>query len=175
MTNITKEKLYLYEDITEKALKNKVKYKVIKNATSVVINNRKFYVNKRNKIIHKNKEVEIANLLIETLGGVLEYLPEIKEIDNIKCADFLYQNEMWDLKELGKRVTSKTRAVDNVLKKSKRQSNNFILDITKCPLNRDNIIYQVKRIYDKRPWINKIIIFDNNKVLKFYKRKNKKG
>ena len=82
---------------------------------------------------------------------------------------------MWDLKELGKRVTSKTRAVDNVLKKSKRQSNNFILDITKCPLNRDNIIYQVKRIYDKRPWINKIIIFDNNKVLKFYKRKNKKG
>ena len=171
MTNITKEKLYLYEDITKKALKNKVKYKVIKNATSVVINNRKFYVNKRNKIIHKNKEVEIANLLIETLGGVLEYLPEIKEIDNIKCADFLYQNEMWDLKELGKQVTSKTRAVDNVLKKSKRQSNNFILDITECPLNRDNIIYQVKRIYDKRPWIDKVIIFDNKKLLKFYKRK----
>ena len=171
MTNITKEKLYLYEDITEKVLKNKVKYKVIKNATSVIINNRKFYVNKRNKIIHKNKEVEIANLLIETLGGVLEYLPEIKEIDNIKCADFLYQNEMWDLKELGKQVTSKTRAVDNVLKKSKRQSNNFILDITECPLNRDNIIYQVKRIYDKRPWIDKVIIFDNKKLLKFYKRK----
>ena len=175
MTNITKEKLYLYEDITEKALKNKVKYKVIRNATSVVINNRKFYVNKRNKIIHKNKEVEIANLLIETLGGVLEYLPEIKEIDNIKCADFLYQNEMWDLKELGKQVTSKTRAVDNALKSNKEQSNNFILDITECPLNRNDILYQVEKMYSRRSWINKVIIFDNNKLLKYYKRKNKKG
>ena len=175
MTNITKEKLYLYEDITDKALKNKVKYKVIRNATSEIINNKKFYVNKRNKIIHKNKEVEIANLLIETLGGVLEYLPEIKEIDNIKCADFLYQNEMWDLKELGKQVTSKTRAVDNVLKKSKRQSNNFILDITECPLKRSDILYQVEKMYSRRSWINKVIIFDNNKLLKYYKRKNKKG
>ena len=175
MTNITKEKLYLYEDITDKALKNKVKYKVIKNATSVVINNRKFYVNKRNKIIHKNKEVEIANLLIETLGGVLEYLPEIGELRNVKCADFLYQNEMWDLKELGKQVTSKTRAVDNALKSNKEQSNNFILDITECPLNRSDILYQVEKMYSRRLWINKVIIFDNNKLLKYYKRKNKKG
>ena len=107
MTNITKEKLYLYEDITEKALKNKVKYKVIKNATSVVINNRKFYVNKRNKIIHKNKEVEIANLLIENLGGVLEYLPEIKEIDNISNLDENKKKSILDMLE--KLLENKTR------------------------------------------------------------------
>ena len=91
----------------------------------------------------------------------------------MQCGDFFYKNEIWDLKELGKNAISKTRAVDNVLKVTKKQSSNFILDITNCKLERENIIKQVEKIYSTRgrEWIDKIMIFDNDKLLKIYKRK----
>ena len=166
-----------YIDVTEEWLNNKKHKGVITNAKSVTLNNKRYLVNSQNKINHKNQEKYIAKLIVKTFGGELEYLPDIGEDAKVRCGDYLYKNEIWDLKELGVNVQSKTRAVDNILKSAKGQANNFILDITECKLDRSNIINQIEKIYitKNRQWIDKIIVFDNDKLLKVYQRKNKRG
>ena len=173
MNLVTKTKNLNYDDVTDIWLKNKTKYTNIKNAKSVVINKKRYFVNEINKINHTNNEVHIAKLLVKTFGGKLEYLPVIGEEDGIQCGDYFFKNEIWDLKEIGKNVISEKRAVDNVLKRAKRQSSNFVLDITNCNLDRIKILNQIKKIYKNkcRDWIDKIIVFDNNKLLKVYVRK----
>ncbi len=163
-------------DVTSEWIKNNNTKGIIKNAKSIILNNTKYFVNEKNKINHKNSEKELAKLVVKTFGGKLEYLPDIGEVDNIRCGDFFYKNEIWDAKELGEKAISKTRAIDNLLKESKGQSNNFILDITKSTLDRKNILYQIQKLYSTkgRNWINKIIVFDNNNLLVVLTRKNKR-
>ena len=170
--NKLKAKKY-YIDVTEDWLNNKSMKGQIKNSKSITINNHKYFVNDKNKIIHKNKEIKIAKLIIKTFGGTLKYLPNINEKDGIRCGDYFYKNEIWDLKEIKENAKSKKRAIDNVLKSAKSQANNFIIDITNCKIDKDNILEQVKNIYStkNREWIDKIIIFKGTKLLKVYKRK----
>ncbi len=170
---VTKSKNSNCDDVTDIWLKKATKYSKIKNAKSVVINKKRYFVNEKNKINHTNNEVHIAKLLVETFGGKLEYLPVISEDRGVQCGDYLYKGEIWDLKEIGKNVISEKRAIDNILKKAKRQASNFILDITNCNLDRENILNQINKLYKNkgREWIDKIIVFDNNKLLKVYKRK----
>ncbi len=167
-----KKKMLPYKDITKEWLDNKTDDGVTKNAKSIVLNNKEYFVNAKNKIIHKNNEVAIAELTVQTFGGELQHLPDITEDDGIRCGDCFYKNEIWDIKELGLNAMSKTRAIDNLMKSSKGQSNNFIIDITRSKLDRKNILGQIEKIYStkNRDWIDKIIVFDNNKLLKVTKR-----
>ncbi len=157
-----------YKDVTQKWLNNKIVNVITKNAKSIVIDGKEYFVNNKNKIIHKNNEVAISELIVQTFGGELQFLPDISEDKSIRCGDIFYKGEIWDIKELGKNATSKIRAIDNLIKASKGQSNNFIIDVTSSILNRENILKQIEKIYDTkgREWIDKIIVFDNNKLLK---------
>ncbi len=170
-----REKIFFknrYKDVTKEwTLKKSENGKVV-YAKSINIDGKEYFVGKKNKIHHKNNEKHIAELMVKTFGGELQYLPEIGEKDCIRCGDFLFKKEIWDLKEIGKNATSKTRAVDNILKDTKGQSTNFVIDITNSLLERNNIIEQTETIYStkNREWIDKIIIFDDNKLLKVYER-----
>ncbi len=165
-----------YIDVTKEWKLSKEQEGSIVNAKEIIINNHKFIVNKQNKINHLNNEKYIALLLVKTFGGNLEYLPDIGEKDGYRLGDFYYKNEIWEAKELGKNATSKKRAIDNLLKSSNGQANNFIIDITNCKIERRIIINQIKKIYStrNRSWINVIIVFDKNKLLKVYNRKIKR-
>ncbi len=162
-----------YKDVTQEWSGNRTGDGITKNAKSIILNNKEYFVNDKNKIIHKNNEVAISELTVKTFGGELQYLPDITEDDNIRCGDCFYKNEIWDIKELGQNATSKTRAIDNLIKSSKGQSNNFIISITSSKLDRENILVQIQKIYStkNRDWIDKIIVFDNNKLLKVIVRK----
>lgn len=164
-----------YLDVTNDLLSNKGEIGVVKRAKSVEINGKKYYTNSKNKINIKNNEEHIANVLINQFGGDIELLPEIGETDNVRSGDYFFRNEIWDLKEIGKNATSRTRAIDNILKNTKGQSNNFVLDITNSLLDRENILEQVKKIYStkNRGWIDKIIILDNDIVIKVFQRNKK--
>lgn len=171
--NTTKELKY-YEDVTETWIeKANLEKGIVEEAKSITLNGKEYFVNDKNRINYKNREKYIANLIVNTFGGRLQYLPDIGEEDNIRCGDFFYEEEIWDLKEIGNHAKSKIRAIDNALKMSKGQANNFILDITEARLSRKNILQQVEKIYStkNRGWIDKIIIFDNDKLIKVYKKR----
>ena len=96
-------------------------------------------------------------------------LPRINNPEGIQTADYLFRGECWDLKE----ITSKSKqALYHSVYKKKKQSNNFILDITNSDLTLNNIKQQIGNLYKRKDctFINKIIIKKNNDSL-IYKRK----
>lgn len=134
-----------------------------------------YIVDNKNIVIEYNAdELETAIWLENTFGGEIYMNPKINKPDNVKSADYFFKNENWDKKRLTNAI-SKTRAVDNAIKNSKMQANNFILDITGCKLSNNVIINQVKNIYSNkdlsRNWIDKIIIIRNNNLIKVFIRK----
>ena len=133
-------------------------------------NGTKYYVDGKNVVLDYTKsEVEMAKLLISTFGGIIYLLPRVNYPENIRTADYLWNNEFWDLKEV--KGNSK-RVLDNILKNTKFQCLNFILDINVENITLSEIIFQLKLIYNSnhRKWINKIIIIKNGKLLMVIKR-----
>ena len=54
----------------------------------------------------------------------------------------------------------------------KRQSQNFILDNSKLLISNEDAIEQIEHIYldEKREWVNKIMLIENGKLIKIFKR-----
>ena len=170
----TKEKLN-YIDVTDEWLNNATpfEYKVL-DRDYFEHNGIKYFVDGKNVVLdYSKKEKEIALWLEATFGGEFYMLPRINYPECIKTADYLWNGEYWDLKEINKSAVSELRSVDNIIKNAKNQTSNIILDITKSKISQKSIVSQVQKIYStpKRKWLNKIIIKKNNYVILIYIRK----
>lgn len=165
--SITEQK---YQDISKDWLKNKTNNGLIKNAISVRLNNKIYRVNNINKIVHENNEVEVAIWLKNMFGGTIEYLPNINEDKGIACADYRYKGEFWDLKELN---GNGKRTLEDAIKKKKKQSKNFIIDITKSQMTKEEILRQGIDIYSKHSlvWVDKLILKKDNELIAILARK----
>ncbi len=174
--NIVEEEV-TYIDVTKEWLKKA-------NPNSHEVLDSYFYISK-NKIYivdgSKNvvldyslKELEVANWIENTFGGEIYMNPRVNVPEKVKTADYWWNGEYWDLKEL-KDSTSLTRAIDNAIKDCEGQSHNFIIDITGCRIPLNNIIHQVHKVFSikntDRNWIYRIIIKKHNKIIRIYIRK----
>lgn len=138
------------------------------------ISNDKIYIvdGSKNVVLdYSLKELEIANWIENTFGGEIYMNPRVNFPRNIKTADYWWNGEYWDLKELNS-STSQNRAIDNAVKCCKEQSHNFIFDITNCSIPTKNIMTQVELLFykKKRSWINKVIVKSDNEVVIIYIR-----
>ena len=159
------------EDVTKVYLNQATPGKgVVENATSVTIKGRIFYVNEVNKIKHKNNEVEVAEWLKKIFGGEVLYLPEIQEANGVKCSDYLWNGEFWDLKTL--KGTS-MHTLFHVVEEKEGQANNFIFDLTKTGLNDVEIMERLDEIYrkPKTSYVNTIIVKRMDELVIVIKRK----
>lgn len=132
----------------------------------------KYYVDGKNVVLDYSKqELEVAKWLLDTFGGNIYMLPRVEYPSFIKTPDYLWNNEKWDLKTLS--GTSKT-FLDDGIKRSKMQANNFIIYITNNPLSFDEITKQTTSLYNSkyRSWVNILIFKKGNKLFAVYKRKN---
>ncbi len=59
---------------------------------------------------YSKKELEIAIWLTKTFGYKVILLPRINIPEGIKTADYLFKDELWNLKEIN---SSGKRAIDN--------------------------------------------------------------
>ena len=96
-------------------------------------------------------------------------IPRVNKPDRIMTADYLFKGEYWDLKSIsghGKRI------IEDTIKKKKRQSNNFIFDITNSKIEKDSLFKQLKKVYNSKTtdWVDKIIVKENNDVIVIYKK-----
>ena len=154
-----------YYNVTKLWLENSTPGKgTIKDATSVTINGEVFKVNKLNKIIHENNEVKVAEWLKKTFGGEIEYLPNITEKDGVSCADYFFKNEFWDLKELS---GNGKRTLEDAIKRKKKQSSNFIIDISNSKMEKEELLKQAQKIYNSRSldWVDKLILKKNDELI----------
>lgn len=122
---------------------------------------------------YSDKERRIAELLKEELGGKISLVPRILNPQGISTPDYIFRGEAFDLKELS---GSSKNLVYNAIAKKKRQASNFILDISKSPLDENEIVRQIEDIYWSRHtvFVEKIIVIKDEKIRKIYKRNREK-
>ena len=166
-----------YVDVTKEWLKNaNPNSHEVLDSYFYVSNNMIYIVDGSKKVVldYSLKELEVANWIENTFGGEIYMNPRVNIPKRVKTADYWWNGEYWDLKEL-KTAVSKKRAVDNLIKNCRGQSHNFIIDITESDMLSQDIIVQIKKIFDKsninRSWINKIIIKKNDEVFSIFVRK----
>ena len=87
----------------------------------------------------------------------------------IQTPDYMIDGDRFDLKSPTGRGKN---LLYGMLAKKKRQSPNFIFDITGCPLSEEDIIRQIGGIYASRhtSFVEKIVIFKSREILKVFDR-----
>ena len=170
MSSTILENEYCYDDTIN--VKNNINYKktaTIKDAEFIDIDDKKYFVNDKNKIIHEFNEVPVAEWIRDRLHLDVEYLPNIAEDDSVKLGDYKINNkEIWELKTI---EGNGKRTLDTAVKNKKNQANIFILDLTYSKMEDSEAIKQVIDIFRKREWIEKIILKRNNELLKVLNKK----
>ena len=163
-----------YVDITKEWIDNVVpNSNVVKDRHYFEHDGIKYKVDGENVVLdYTPDEKETAEWLESTFGGEIYMLPRINKPDGIMTADYLFRNEYWDLKTL---TGSGKRILEDSIKKKKRQSTNFIFDITNSEIETSSLFEQLEKLYKSKTteWIDKVIIKKGNKVIVIYKRNKK--
>ncbi len=163
-----------YIDITDEWINNKTNHGEVLDSYYYISNNTVYIVDgsKKVQLNYSKKELDIAKWLVKTFGGTLYMKPRVNYPFGIKTADYFWKGEYWDLKEI---ISPGKRVFDNRLNNYKRQSKNFIFDISNNPLSNKEIKKQINNIYnsENRTWVDKIIIKKHNRVITIYERKKR--
>lgn len=158
-----------YNDVTSEYIAKK-RYQLRKQKYFIDDNGIKYNVDGKHIIFNPaEKEIKIARILGEILGGQVNIIPRINEPPNIKTPDYIINNEKFDLKVItggGKYV------IEGNLRGKKGQAENFVIDITNAKIDIEEVEKQIRSIYISKRylWINKIFIIRENKVIKVYAR-----
>ena len=167
---LKKEEKMNYQDITNK-YSNKKEYQVVKQKYFISDDGTKYNVDGRHVLLKTNhEETEVANILGETLGGKVKLVPVVLEPKNIQTPDYIINNEKFDLKQI---IGNGKNTLDTAINKKKKQSDNFVFDITKTEMSIEQALLQIERIYNakNRTWVNTVILIKDKKVLKVFKRR----
>lgn len=161
-----------YEDITNNILgKTDKKFEVKEQQYFVSEDGKKYSIDNKNvKIKANTKERQIAKLLGKTYGGQVNLVPVVLNPKGVKTPDYILNGNKFDLKEI---FGNGKNTLDTAISKKKKQATNFIFDISKTEMNTNQAIIQIEKIYAarNRTWVDSIILIEDNKVLKIFKRK----
>lgn len=116
-------------------------------------------------------EKEIAELLEKEFGGELYMVPRVNNPQGISTPDYLFRGKGYDLKTLSKEAGENT--IINRIKKARKQSKNFVLDLTNAKKITDSVLKsQIQRIYkDKETaFVDTIIVVRNGDIVVVVKK-----
>lgn len=155
-----------YRDVTREWLKNSCP-----NSHRVKTRNyyehdgiRYFVDGKKVVLDYDIREKTVALWIENVLGGELYLLPRINEPIGIMTADYLFRDEYWDLKNV---IGDGKRVIEDLIKKKKRQSLNFIIDITDSKISDIDLMRQINKLFVSKTtnWVEKIIVKDKEKII----------
>ncbi len=160
-----------FMDITKEWTKSKgVKGSVIEKK-DYTINGTTYKVDGKQIVLHPTKqEKEVATILAEKYGKIVEFVPQVMYPQGIQTPDYMINGERFDLKSP---TGNGKNLLYGMLAKKKKQSPNFIFDVTECPLSEEDIEKQIYELYTSRhtKFVQKIVVIKNEKILKVYGRK----
>lgn len=115
-------------------------------------------------------EKEIAELLEREFGGELFMVPRVNNPQGVSTPDYLFRGNGYDLKTLGEKARQDT--MFQRVQKARRQSRNFIIDITATSLDSDTVRSQIEKIFrlDSTKFVDEIIIINGTEVVLIVKR-----
>lgn len=115
------------------------------------------------------KERRIASVLSESYGKTVELVPRIMYPQGIQTPDYLIDGERFDLKCF---QSSGPNVFYNLIAKKKKQSPNFIFEVTDCLLSIEEMEKQVEGLYRSKHtlFVEKIVLIKNGKIFRVYER-----
>ena len=143
----------------------------VEDLKEFIINNVNYKVSGTDvRFEYDEEEKAIAILLSKESGKKIYMLPKINKPDGIPTADYLIDNESYDLKRI---YGSGKRTLKDAVKDKKKQSKRFILKITeKSKLSSDEITRQSEEIFrfSETNFVDEIVIIRDDKLMKVLKR-----
>lgn len=157
-------------DITKEWIKNKGTKGSIVEKREYMVDGMNYKVDGRHVILRPTaQEKEIAVMLSEKYGKRVEFVPQVMYPQNIQTPDYLIDGERFDLKS----PTGKGKNVlYDAIAKKRKQSPNFIFNLTGCPLNSIEVEKQINNIFYSRHtrFVEKIAVIKNGEIVKVYER-----
>lgn len=157
-------------DITQEWTQNKGIKGNITEMRQYTINGVTYNVDKRHVILRPtSQEKTIAAVLSEQYGKSVKFVPQVLYPQGIQTPDYLIDGERFDLKSP---TGNGKELLYNMIAKKKKQSPNFIFDITNCPLSDDDIKVQIQSIYASQhtKFVKTIVIIKDKEILSVYNR-----
>ena len=160
-----------YIDITETILnKGKQEYQLKEQPYFIDNDGNRYNVDGKYVVLNPTeREKVVANMLGRIFGSQVNIVLRINMPERIKTPDYIINDERFDLKEIN--GIGKNTLYD-AIGKQRRQSSNFIFDISKTKMDKEEAIRQMKSIYQSRhrKWVNILILIKDDNILKAYKR-----
>lgn len=157
-------------DITKEWANAQNKKGSVTNRQSYTVDGVEYFVDGRYIVLSPNhQEKAIATLLSDIYGKNVEFVPKINYPPNIQTPDYLIDNERFDLKS----PTGKGKyLLQGLIAKKKQQSHNFIIDLTNCPLEFEEIERQVTDLYrsPRTAFLDKLVFIKENDIVRVYKK-----
>lgn len=162
-----------YMDVTEKWREQATPNShIVQDSQEYTVNGVTYKVDGHNVVLdYSPHEKEIAELLEKEFGGELYMVPRVNNPQGISTPDYLFRSKGYDLKTLSKEAGENT--IINRIKKAKKQSKNFVLDLTNAKKITDFVLKsQIKKIYaDKETaFVDTIIVVRNGKIVVVVKK-----
>lgn len=119
---------------------------------------------------HNPHEKEIAELLEREVGGEIYLVPRVNNPQGVSTPDYLFHGRGYDLKTLGEKAGPNT--MFQRVKKAKRQSRNFIIDVSDTKLDRETIAQQISKIFwsENTRFVDEIVIINDGRIVQVAKR-----
>ena len=119
---------------------------------------------------HDAHEKEIAELLEREVGGEIYLVPRVNNPQGVPTPDYLFHGRGYDLKTLSEKAGPNT--MFQRVKKAKRQSRNFIIDVSDTKLDREMIDQQISKIFwsENTRFVDEIVIINDGRIVQVAKR-----
>ena len=119
---------------------------------------------------HDPHEKEIAELLEREVGGEIYLVPRVNNPQGVPTPDYLFHGRGYDLKTLSEKAGPNT--MFQRVKKAKRQSRNFIIDVSDAKLDRETIAQQISKIFwsENTRFVDEIVIINDGHIVRVAKR-----
>lgn len=153
-----------YVVMTEICVK-KTSVKRVELAKYYEYEDKKYYPDGKNVIFDfSQKEYEIAVWLSKTFNESVIINPRINNPEGIKTSDYIFKNERWNLKTI---IGNSNQVFYHAVYKNKKQSNNYIFDITESNMDIQRALDLINILYKRNDvsFLDKIILLKYNRFL----------
>lgn len=139
-----------YIDVTNEYVIQK-KYQIKKQKYFISDEGIRYNVDGKHVILKPTqRELEVAKILGKIFGVQVNIIPKVNEPAGIKTPDYIINNEKFDLKEI---TGSGKYVIEGNLRKKKKQSNNFIIDLTNAKIDFKEVERQIESIYISKRYL----------------------
>ena len=145
---------------------------VVQDLQEYAVNGVTYKVDGHNVVLdYSPHEKEIAELLEKEFGGELYMIPRVNSPQGVSTPDYLFRGVGYDLKTLGDKAGPDT--MFQRIRKAKRQSRNFVVDISNAKLDKETIDKQIKKIFlnNNTAFVDTLIIVKNGAIEKIIKKR----